>query len=447
MPLEHWMMFSTFAEQNYFVYPRSDIYKGVIINANMAAHAPAGLASFIIGKLHSDTKYIVDPITHAFQHDPAFIKNKDGKPKASIQKLADAYGSPVAIHVGKRPLLPSHIETTASPDFARRVLDFQRNHLRAHMMNSDAAKYLADHEIKRPAALVAPYFYLTETEWEDWLPINLRCIQDSVEALADGERLFAEIVIDRGVLLDPAIRQEVLTGYGRFREDIAGCLLWIDNFDEQDVPIVELKALKKFCSELKESMPEVINLHGGYFSIMLGGSVGGACLTGVTHGPEFGEFRSVVPVGGGIPIARYYIPRLHSRVRYREAADLFTSADWLGSLDDFRSHVCDCEECMRTLEGDAGNFTRFGEGEVKSVRRGRGMVRIEFPSSATKLRCLRHYLQRKAREYQVANDAADGVALAELEASIKSFGSLIGPGGIDHLVRWRKTLAPSVTAS
>ncbi len=59
-----------FAEQNFFAYPTPDTYQGVIINANMAAYAPAGIAAFLLEKTAAKTRYVVDPLTHAFQHDP-----------------------------------------------------------------------------------------------------------------------------------------------------------------------------------------------------------------------------------------------------------------------------------------------------------------------------------------------------------------------------------------
>jgi hypothetical protein len=447
MPLEHWMMFSTFAEQDYFIYPRKDVYSGVIINANMAAHAPAGLASFIMGKLDTDTKYIIDPITHAFQHDPALVRNEKGEVKTSIRVLTEEYGTWISTLAGYKPILPSDLAKREMADFTMRVLDFQRNHLSSYMEQSDAAKYLEEAEIKKPDALVAPYFYITETEWSDWLEKNLDCVEKASSFLASGERLFAEIVVDRGVLLDQDIRRRIMEGYRRVGAILAGCLIWIDNFDEQEVPVAELRAMKQFCADLKTFMPEVINLHGGYFSIMLGGSVGGNCLTGVTHGPEFGEFRSVVPVGGGIPIARYYVPRLHSRVRYREAADVFRSAGWLDSSDQFLKNVCDCEECRTTLDGDADNFTKFGEGEVKNVRRGRGMASIEFPYSATKIRCLKHYLQRKHREYQMIRKAEPKQTLEELKDSISVYREYVGNDGVAHLMRWRTVLSPTTTTA
>jgi len=392
------MMFSTFAEQDYFTYPHANVYSGVVVNANMAAHAPSGLASFIVEKLHAETKYVVDPITHAFQHDTRHVKAKASDPdsdvKSSIRTLADAYGAPISDLVGKRPAMPEDFDDAALEALTSQVLDFQRTHLRAYMERSDAAKYLDESDIKGPDALIAPYFYITEIEGDDWLEKNVDCLRAASSALRDGERLFAEIVVEQGVLLDSDRMRRVVAGYEGVRDLISGCFVWVDSLDEETASILALTQVREFCAALRSFLPEVINLHGGYFSILIGSDPDTPSLTGVTHGPEFGEFRSVVPVGGGIPIARYYVPRLHSRVRYREAAALFNDAGWLDSPKQFVDNVCDCRECLETLGDDPGRFTKFGEGEVKDVKRRHGMVRIEYPTSATKLRCLRHYLQR-----------------------------------------------------
>lgn len=69
MRVEHWMMFGTFAQQRHFIYPSSDTYNGVLINGNMAAYAPSGLGGFLLEKT-KDLRYIIDPLTHAFQHSP-----------------------------------------------------------------------------------------------------------------------------------------------------------------------------------------------------------------------------------------------------------------------------------------------------------------------------------------------------------------------------------------
>lgn len=442
MPLEHWMMFSTFAEQEHFVYPKLNTYNGVVINANMAAHAPSGIAQFLLGKLTDNHKYLVDPITHAFQHDPVFIRRDSGKGeiKRSIKKLADKYGEPISSVAGNNPLTPQHVTDVAN--LSQNVLEFQRSHLLNEMKDSDAAKYLDVSEIRPPYALIAPYFYMNDTEWEKWLQKNIDCLEASLKITHEKrELLFAEVVIDRGVLLDSKASAKIVEGYRGLSTAPNGCIIWIDNFDEQAASTAEIYAFKELCTSLKSIFSEVINLHGGYFSIMLGGSVGGECLTGVTHGPEFGEFRSVVPVGGGIPIARYYIPRLHSRVRYREAAVLFSNTGWLDSYKKFEENVCDCDECRDALKGDASRFTLFGEGEVKDILRKGGMVRIEFPTTATKIRCLRHYLQRKHREFQMVTEAHADVMLNEIAGSIRDYKPLAGNDAIAHLIRWQKVLS------
>ena len=88
--IDHWMMFGTFGQQRHFVYPSPETYRGVIINANMAAYAPAGLAAFLMEKTQG-LRYIIDPLTHAFQHEPTAIQNDDGEVKTSFQKIFIIY--------------------------------------------------------------------------------------------------------------------------------------------------------------------------------------------------------------------------------------------------------------------------------------------------------------------------------------------------------------------
>lgn len=443
MPIDHWMMFSTFAEQRHFEYPEKGTYQGVVINANMAAYAPAGLAAFLLEKT-ATTTYIIDPLTHAFQHDPGAICNPEGEPKSSIISIAEAYGDPVASLVGARSLLPRHFkDPKALRTFTERCIDFQLDHLRSFMKDADAAKYVDDSEIKPPYAVVAPYFFLTETTYDSWLPI---CIDAARQARAKvgnggGPKVFTAVVVSQGILLDDLAQEAISDGLSSASLD--GYLLWVDNLDEKSASKSELVGLLELARRLRAGgKREVINLHGGYFSILAAGVLGKRALSGVTHAPEFGEFRSVVPVGGGIPIARYYIPRLHTRVRYRDALRMFTAKDWLDSAGSFHKGVCDCEECKEVVANDPANFTLFGESTVKSVRRKHGIARIEFPTTEAKRRCLRHYLQRKRIEYGFAETASETQLLDDLDSGIQAYQDVAGLEGVAHLQRWKDTLTP-----
>lgn len=440
MLVDHWMLFSTFAEQRYFEYPKIGAYKGVIVNGNMAVHAPAGMAGFLLEKTSTNMQYIVDPLTHAFQHDPELICGNDGEPKASIRGLADAYGEPIVSALGHRPLLPKHLaDDSVLRDFVHNCIDFQATHLANYMIASDAAKYFDEDEAaKPPYAVVSPYFYITESTIDGWLPIMVRAAQIAREYISEDVpyKLFGAIVVSQGVMADEGLSRGVADALGPLGLD--GFLLWIDNFDEQSASRAELHGLIRFGRMLRgQERREVINLHGGYFSVLAAGNLGDGALSGVTHAPEFGEYRSVVPVGGGIPIAKYYVPGLHSRVRYRDTVRIFGSMGWLTSADQFHSEVCACPECTRVIDNNIENYQLFGEGIVKRVRRRHGLVRIEFPTSEAKKRCLKHYLQCKYNEYHAASEAPARTLINNLSDGEDKYAEAVGLEGVSHLHLWR----------
>jgi hypothetical protein len=438
MSIEHWMMFGTFAEQRHFEYPARGTYQGVVINANMAAHAPAGLAAFLLEKT-AGMRYLVDPLTHAFQHDPEVICGDDGEPKPAIKSLAEFYGDPIAKFVGKRPVHPKHFENDdVLREFTTNCVKFQRDHLKGYMQANDAAKYLEDGDCAPPYAVVSPYFYLTETTYEEWLPVMMRAAQFAREVVDADMKVFSSVVVSQGVLVSDEARKEVAKVFASAPLD--GYVLWADNLDEQSASRLELAGLLDLAGKLRNGgRREVINLHGGYFSVLAAGTLGGGrYFTGVTHGPEFGEFRGVVPVGGGIPIARYYVPRMHARMRYRDAQRIFNALGWLSDAATFHDKVCKCDECRAVIDDDIDNFTLFGDGNVKNVRRRHGIVRIEFPTGETKLRCLRHYLQRKKLEYDAAASLDAKKLLAELETGAAQYEDVAGLDAVSHLRLWHR---------
>lgn len=299
MTIDHWMMFGTFAEQRHFAYPTEGTYTGTVINGNMAAHAPEGLAGFVLQKTARQI-YVIDPLTHAFQHDPYFVTDGSENTKSSIQRLAEIYGDPVVEIVGKRPVRPSDfLDDALLEEFVKRCLDFQSRTIADAMAQHEARKYLPEvpDENLQPYALIAPYFYMTETSIEEWLPVNVRALEFSRKH-SGKTKLFASVVVSQGVVLSKEFRQQIAKAISS--QNLEGSLLWVDNLDEQQAGGAELRGLIELARGLRNGgTREVINLHGGYFSILAAGVLGKSAMSGVTHGPEFGEYRSVVPVGGG----------------------------------------------------------------------------------------------------------------------------------------------------
>lgn len=444
MNVDHWMNFGSFAEQAYFVYPAPGTYKGVVVNANMVAYAPTGIAAFLMEKTDGKLKYMIDPQTHAFQHEPSAVKSKNPKTgeenvKLSIRKMAESYGSPVAERVGIKPLLPEDLsDDSVLEPFVQRCLEFQRDTLSTEMEKSDANKYIAQSRPDlEPHALMSPYFYITESSGMEWLTVCERACKFAIKHKKES-KLFMPIVLSQGALLNDKIRTAVSNTFSVL--DLDGFAIWIDNLDEHTAGSTDLIMMTELVRALSSSGQEVINLHGGYFSILCSAISSGKVFTAVAHGPEYGESRAVVPVGGGIPVAKYYVPKLHLRMKYRDALYIFQQKGLLSDASKFHSDVCGCEECQYVIDGDIANFRLFGDSSVKRVKRKGGWVRMEFSTSDAKCRCLKHYLQIKKKEYSSASTMSKEDAVDYLEQTMQTAANGLGVGVGDYLSIWRDVL-------
>lgn len=449
MAVQHWMTFGTFAEQRYFIYPDKNTYDGIIFNANMVMHAPSGLAAFLMEKTREKMPYIIDPLTHAFQHDPSVItaKKKDGTSeiKAPIKNLANVYGGPIETFVGTKPVQPKDFgDKRVLKDFVYNVLKFQKEYLSNLMADSDVNKKYLEHteEDLKPYCLVAPYFYMTESTYNLWLPIIVDALKISKEFDEFSScKIFSSIVVSQGVILDNDIVDRINEQLQATSAD--GFLLWVDGLEEYNAGRVELRGLLKLSTGLRNNFSrEVINLHGGYFSILAGGGqFNHSYLTGVAHGPEFGETRAVVPVGGGIPIAKFYIPKLHNRVKYNDALTFFSYKNWLVDAPTFYKNVCNCPECRAVIGGDITNFRLYGITDSKPVKRGSGFVTIDYPTKETKEHCLKHYLQIKKVEYQFASTKTRKELLDNLQQGIDEYVDITGMDYLSYLQNWITVLS------
>jgi len=465
MSKNHSMMFSTFAEQRHFIYPSENTYEGIFVNANMAAHAPDGIAKFIQTKTLKQ-KYIIDPQTHAFQHNPKHIKTDvfetlidnetgektkqktgDQKLKQSIEKLIKQYGEPIVSVAGKRPVTPATFSNDQIlKDFTGRCLKFQRNFVSSRMAESEDSKYTSfeaeGEQSLSPYALIPPYFYMQETTYKDWLQVNIKSIKWALQNKLNGEKIFAMLVLSQGILTKQDILQKVIEAYKEIAVD--GYVVWIDDLAEFEAGSTELKSLLGLaCDVNTKGETEVINLHGSFFSVIATSeNWKKRSFTGVCHGPEFGEHRGVVPIGGGIPIARYYIPSLHQRIRYREAADFLREIGYFKSAEVFHENVCNCPECQNNIQDNPDeNFVLYGKSTPKKRKTKNGFVRIDYPTTETKLRCLQHYLQRKNIEYTMALGASLQDIRKDLQRCFKEgYVDILGSDATEHLELWEQVL-------
>ncbi|NQT91623.1 MAG: hypothetical protein HQ559_02595 [Lentisphaerae bacterium] len=445
----HLVRYGTAADQKYLLGEFLDTYDTLVLNATMVAHMPSALASFVVQRARNKP-YFIDPQTHAFQHDVSNLESgsnsREGKIKRSVQRLLDAYGTPVLEIVGgsRQPLLPSDLhDSRLLRGFCRRVLSFQANALREQAEDSDAAKYYKYLKRKKklgqthfgPSLLVAPYFYLSANTFSEWLKVNLACARMSRKIVKD-ERLALQVTLSKDVLTNERLSRALIDGYKEIdRPDVI--LVWIDSLSEHEADEAQLLGLRRLLAGLGEIAP-VVNLYGGFFSVALCRCGLVPNLIGVTHGPEYGEARGVVPVGGGLPTAKYYYPGLHKRLPFRDALRAVRAVRGMKSPEAFHSEVCGCDECLRVITEDPNvDFREYGRSKPISYKRGGATIVREYPLTETKDHSVRHYMWCKADEFS-RELSIEGVA-SELKRAGRLLSRVLGPS-VAHCHTWVQSL-------
>lgn len=426
-----------------------DSFDAITFNASTLAHFGRSLSSFVFIKAKGKS-FFIDPQTHAFQHPLNNIKNKNNDLKVSIKNLIDFYGEPLKqIIIGEgRSIVPQDFKGDMILGFVNKVLDFQRNHLFVSL-EQDFKEYFEEEEFRdlipsAPIFLVAPYFYMNHSNYENWLKLNMDLVGATLEKADKNDTVFAEMVIDIPLLLkmskDNSLTERILNTYELAR----GILLWVDEFNEHTVFEDTLKAMVTLIKRIKEKYPgkKVINLYGGYFSQLLMKKG----LDGVVHGPEYGESRSVVPVGGGIPIAKYYYPSTRKRI---PSNDMLYTMNVLGIQypQKFYKDICGCKICRQKIRDKAIEDFQEVYGKVDYVEiRGRGRSKITraYPITETIENCLSHYLEVKKEEFAHIDQNSLESLLKELEDTYNQFNNnaVIGMDNkeFDHLLRWKNAL-------
>ena len=424
--LKHLVRYGTAADQKYLLKPFDATYDALIINANILAHMPNALA-LMLQQLKKP--FFIDPQTHAFQHGVEYLEStaNAGKIKKSVLNLIQAYGEPVKTKIvsHKKALEPKDFASThVLKEFCRNVTKFQTKTIDSLVSKGDSAKYYAYLKKKgyktelsfSPTLVVAPYFYLTPQTFDVWLAVNIRCLNEVLEAEKKTSlKIGAQIVIDSKILSNPDLVKKLVAEYAKNPPSVF--LLWIDSFVEQAADADLLRAYVEFVEKLSVHAP-VINLYGSFFSValMMCGIL--PKLRGVAHSLEYGESRPVVPVGGGVPVSKFYLPVLHSRLPFRFAFRATKALGGLTNPTNYYSKVCGCRECRAIIKSKPEDeFYDYGRTKKKEILRRKIPTTIEWPTPETKNHCVRHYMWNKHLEYSKPIACKD--LLANLSSAFK----------------------------
>ncbi|WP_286904418.1 hypothetical protein [Clostridium sp. UBA1652] len=410
----HILRYGTNADQK-FIENMNNPYDLLAINGNMLAHSTNALTNFILKNiLNSDRGFFIDPITYAFQLDLDMIKSKGKNEqiatiKKSVEKMIRSYGEPLEEKVLSNDEVVSYDDFkngALREVFCRNVLDFQNKTVYDVVMKKGYLEYEPEDSPSYtqlyPEFLIAPYFYLTPPSYKEWLDLNIEFLKISKTLNYDRE-IYAQITISKDLLVDKHSLDAIISRYNEFPD--TNILIWIDSFDEHTVSSYCLEQFIYLTKNLSIGSRKIINLYGGFFSILLAGYKEdlGFGLYGVGHGLEYGEFRAVAPVGGGIPTSKYYFYPIHQRVDYKTASELirtkYRNFDSITSCLKYHKEICACPLCKDILKNDIENFTIFENSLFYNVKLNGIIQRRPYASKETKEACLYHYLFSKNREF------------------------------------------------
>lgn len=460
----HILRYGTVAEKVHLEKAVS-AYDYLSINGNTAAYVSSAIAKFVVAKFfsRSDKGFFIDPITYAFQNEISLLKTVSkttGKEsiKKSVQKLIDVYGYPTTkVHTGQPVAIEDFSDDTIIQEFCERVVSFQYNLVYDHISKNDLQKYfdyVSPTQSKnlaqlRPKFLIAPYFYLdiNDSNWEKWMKLNVEFLQTAKEYSdnhCNNTPVFAQIVVSKETLK----RLDTVSVIARTFSSVAcdGYTVWVDDLCEHEAEPAELYGFMKLLEGLRGK--PVFNMYGGFFSILLTHKAIGL-LSGVSHGLEYGESRKVYPVGGGIPVSKYYFFPLHQRLDFTKAFYLLendgvidtTASNW-GSSSKYYSDICKCAQCKKIIGEDMVNFMEFESKEFYEVHRKDQILRRKKASADTKTNCLYHYLLCKKVEFSLVAGSTLDKLVKDMNSSYTRFCSCdaLKYGELDYLKVWSSLL-------
>lgn len=451
--LKHLMRLGTHGEKKYFKDFKSN-YDAIIINANMIAHTVNSMSTFLGCELSKP--FIIDPQTYAFQSYTHLLqqnKNKknlsDAKLKKSFQSLINKYGEFLndIIVNQKRSIKSSDFvgdkNSSNLENLCQNVLAYQQNTITSETTtNSEYSEYI-QYELEncsednslalKPEFLIAPYFYMTRNTYKSWIDINIESINKSKQIVQSQSEVYAQIVMDKDILLDSEKINDLCLKYKNSAAD--GFLIWLDKFDEKDVSDLYLDNFIQFLKNLKAIKKTIYQIYGSYFSIILTKDI----LSGVCHGMEYGENRDVYPVGGGVPVSKFYYPALHKRLLYRDALDVLLRMDYLKDKNTYFENVCNCRNCHEIINIPIEDFSKYGDVNSTTFKRKSGnresTVTMDYPTTDAKDLCLRHYLYNKINEFKHVEALSYSECANELNDSYNQYYDLLGDN-IDYLNTW-----------
>jgi len=426
-------------------------FDAVVFNATIVAYSGSSVADLV--SMH-ERKYIIDPQTHIFQQDISAIMATNGKAedvehiKKSVDKYLDQLPKSLAkiLREQQRPLNVPEIMSDID-DLVAKTYEFQTEYVSKYIKKKDYDKYLEFTDLQpSPRMVIAPYFMLKGSYSKDaissWLHLNSECLRKTIEMESKSEEhhpIAAQLVLDKTVLELPNFADEVKKTYSSGGYEYI--FIWIDDFDAFATSIDHVQAFADLIKKLNGIGKKPIMAYGGYESIILCNAESPVRLYGVAQSVGYGEYRAITPVGGGLPVNKYYFLPLHRRLKFGDAATILSAHGYFtGSKSpadrarDYYAHICDCRQCHHVIHNDIHNFNRYSDSSPYDVHTRNGIVKRNKPTYEAEVSAALHFLYCKVQEWESVEKQGFVDLVHELRGNYKKYC----PEKLSQIDKWCK---------
>lgn len=423
-----------------------DFFDAAIFNATIVAYSGASVADLI--SMHS-RRYIIDPQTHIFQQELSAYTTENKKThipaiKKSVTKYLEKMPAALADKILKLHQKPEPELIAQNLDaLVECVYAFQTEFVNTFIVQKEYDKYLKFANMgPRPKLVIAPYFMIKSedsySEKQMWLHYNRVCLEKTI-ALNEQqkeEEIAAQLVLEKDVLSEEFIEMVAST------YDLAGyeyIFIWLDDFNAFEAKVMYNELFSKLLKALNNIGKKPIMAYGGYESIILCNTNSPARLYGVAQSVGYGEYRAITPVGGGMPVNKYYFLPTHCRMRFDDVARILSEHGYFSASKSEKEHaldyyrdICNCGICHEIIRDDINGFSTYNDSIPYTVKTRNGILTKNRPTTDATLIAAIHFLNCKVFEWNYIENED----LSTVLDNLKSCYAQYQPKLAGHINKW-----------
>ena len=320
-------------------------------------------------------------------------------------------------------------------DLVSKVYEFETGYVNSFIEKKEYDKYLKYVNIgPQPKVVIAPYFMLKKQSKEngsEYLQLNKECLQKFVMHCSEKKNVYpiaAQLVMDKEVLLNRNLISQIKETY-----DVSGyeyIFIWISDFSTFDCSHEEKEAFYTLIDVLNQMGKKPLMAYGGYDAILLSRNQMKARLYGTAQSVGYGEARAITPVGGGLPVNKYYFGPLHKRMRFDEALNILMNAGYFDDkksnkehAEDYYLKICNCKTCNDIIKDDIDNFKVYNDSTPYVVKARYGNINRNRPTMEATLVAAFHFLHCKNNEWLELEENELSVLIEKLIENFRLYGN------------------------